>query len=34
MIVSGNNELREVSGISADEERDIINFLQGAVYCW
>lgn len=34
MIVSGNNELREVSGISADEERDIMNFLQGAVYCW
>lgn len=34
MIVSGNNELREVLGISADEERDIINFLQGAVYCW
>ena len=34
MIVSGNNELRAVSGISADEERDIINFLQGAVYCW
>ena len=34
MIVSGNNELREVLGISADEERDITNFLQGAVYCW
>ena len=34
MITKGNSELRAVSGISSDEERDIINFLQGAVYCW
>ena len=34
MIIIGNKELRSVSVISADEERDIMNFLQGAVYCW
>jgi len=34
MITKGNSELREVLGLSSDEERDIINFLQGAVYCW
>ena len=34
MIVVGNNEIRSVSGISQDEEREIIIFLQGAVYCW
>ena len=34
MITKGNSELRAVSGLSSDEERDIINFLQGAVYCW
>ena len=34
MIIIGNKELRSVSGLSNNEERDIINFLQGAVYCW
>lgn len=34
MIIDGNNEVRKVSRISPEEERDIMNFLQGAVYCW
>lgn len=34
MITSGNNEIRSVTGISHEEENDIKNFLQGAVYCW
>ncbi len=28
------SEIREVSGISSDEKQRIIDFLQGAVYCW
>ena len=34
MITKGNSELRAVSSSSSDDARDIINFLQGAVYCW
>ena len=34
MIIKGNAEIRSVTGISSDEEKDIMNFLQGAVYCW
>ena len=33
-IILGNDEIREVTGISEDEKKDIFNFLQGAVYCW
>lgn len=28
------SEVREVSGITKEEEGAICNFLQGAVYCW
>ncbi|GMO40432.1 MAG: hypothetical protein Pg6C_01260 [Treponemataceae bacterium] len=38
MIVSGNddgnNAVRKVSGITPPEEQRILDFLQGAVYCW
>ncbi len=33
-IISGNAELRDVKGISQTEKDAILNFLQGAVYCW
>jgi hypothetical protein len=34
MIIKGNSELRNVYGLSNQEIRDIIIFLQGATYCW
>jgi hypothetical protein len=33
-IISGNDELRRVTGITDTEKRDITHFLQGVVYCW
>ncbi len=33
-IISDSIEIREVSGISEEEKQKIIDFLQGAVYCW
>ncbi|SEI81556.1 hypothetical protein SAMN04488018_10562 [Myroides marinus] len=33
-ITKGDTTLRSVSGISAIEEQRILDFLQGAVYCW
>lgn len=33
-IIVGNDEIREVTGIQDDDKQAIINFLQGAVYCW
>ena len=34
MIIKGDSTVQNVSGITSVEENDIINFLQGAVYCW
>jgi hypothetical protein len=34
MIVNGNHEIRNVSGISDADRIAIRHFLQGAVYCW
>jgi len=34
MIILGDSMIREVSGISEVEKKAILNFLQGAVYCW
>lgn len=28
------SEIRDVNGISEEQEQRIIDFLQGAVYCW
>lgn len=29
-----NTEIREVNGISEEQKKRILDFLQGAVYCW
>jgi hypothetical protein len=34
MIIAGDSTIREVGGISEIEKEAILNFLQGAVYCW
>lgn len=34
MALTTNSELRNVHGISNEEKQRIIDFLQGAVYCW
>ena len=34
MITKGNSEIREVKGIDANQLKRILDFLQGAVYCW
>ncbi len=34
MIVGEKSELRKVNGITEDQRQRIIDFLQGAVYCW
>jgi hypothetical protein len=34
MISKGENTLRDVSKLSEMEKNSIMNFLQGAVYCW
>jgi hypothetical protein len=34
MSLKDFSEIREVSGISPVQLTDIMNFLQGAVYCW
>jgi uncharacterized protein YajQ (UPF0234 family) len=33
-IIVGNDEIRQVTGVQEDDKQAIINFLQGAVYCW
>lgn len=34
MALTIETEVREVYGISDEERKSIIDFLQGAVYCW
>jgi hypothetical protein len=34
MIVKGDDTVRDVGGISKEQEKSIMDFLQGAVYCW
>ena len=34
MIIDGNNEVLNVSGITPEKEKNIIDFFQGAVYYW
>ena len=34
MALTSDDSIREVTGITTEEKHDIINFLQGAVYCW
>jgi len=34
MTLIKKSGIHNVTGISDNEKRDIINFLQGAVYCW
>jgi len=34
MALVNDSALRDVTGISKEEEQRIIDFLQGAVYCW
>lgn len=33
-IIKGDKTIRTVNGITPEEEQRIIDFLQGAVYCW
>ncbi len=34
MTLLNNSNCRKVNGLSASQEQKIIDFLQGAVYCW
>jgi len=34
MTLIPKSEVRNVNGITPKQKEDIINFLQGAVYCW
>ena len=34
MTINPQSEVRDVSGLSDDQRSAIVNFLQGAVYCW
>ncbi|PSV15391.1 hypothetical protein [Photobacterium kishitanii] len=34
MSLVGDHRLQKVSGLNKDEVDSIMNFLQGAVYCW
>ena len=34
MALQPPSEIRSVTGLSDDQTQQIINFLQGAVYCW
>lgn len=34
MAIIGNSRLRRVTGLSAADRDRILDFLQGAVYCW
>jgi hypothetical protein len=34
MISRGDDTIRNVYGLSETEEKSIMAFLQGAVYCW
>ena len=34
MTLRDKSEIREVKGISPEEKQRILDFLQGAVYCW
>ncbi|OAV63252.1 hypothetical protein Barb6_03886 [Bacteroidales bacterium Barb6] len=33
-MLKGNTGIREVHGITKEEKKEIMAFLQGAVYCW
>ena len=33
-MLTSDNDLRAVNGITAIEQQRILDFLQGAVYCW
>lgn len=33
-MLTEKSEIREVYGITAEQKQEILNFLQGAVYCW
>ena len=33
-MLKNNSELREVRGITDEDKQRIVDFLQGAVYCW
>jgi len=34
MSLIPKSEIRDVTGLTNQQEEDILNFLQGAVYCW
>lgn len=34
MIINDNSKVIPIDGITTNEEQRIIDFLQGAVYCW
>ena len=34
MTLLNKSKIREVTGISQEEKQSIMDFLQGAVYCW
>lgn len=34
MALTNKSELRDVKGIGQDQKQRIVDFLQGAVYCW
>ncbi len=34
MLIGENLDIREVKEITTDDKKSIMNFLQGAVYCW
>jgi hypothetical protein len=34
MALKIDSEIREVTGLTVDEKEKIMDFLQGAVYCW
>jgi hypothetical protein len=34
MALTINSEIRDVHGITPEQEAKILDFLQGAVYCW
>ena len=33
-MLTEESEVKEVTGITDNQKRDILNFLQGEVYCW
>jgi hypothetical protein len=34
MTINPRSEIQDVGGLSPDQRSAIVNFLQGAVYCW